>query len=130
MKIVILLRSAIASICICGASAYSGLLAVTLMFKGTVHQVEIDPVIYLGVVVAAAMTLVGYAAAGNWRKGVPTVAALLILGAVARPLTWAISASFARGYWLITAMLVIASFLLIFGAGIVQRRMFYREDAV
>jgi hypothetical protein len=84
-------RTVAAAICICSANVYGWLLAVTLVFKGTSGQVDIHPIIYLGVAVAAAMTLSGFAVAGNVRERIPNAVALLVLGAIAHPLTWAVS---------------------------------------
>lgn len=123
-------RSLLASLLVCAASIYCGLLGVVLVIKGTTNQPGVHPIIYLGVGVAAAMTLLGYAISGRAREAIPSVLAILVVGALAQPLTWAVSYFHRLGYWPVIVLLAFVPCLAAGTAGLIQRRAVSRQDAV
>ena len=98
------------------------MLAAVLVLKGISHQPAIHQAIYFGVLGAVVATLAGNLIAGRPKEGIPEAVALILLGALAQPLTSGLSAALQHSYWIPAILLaVLPAGLFIGGVGVRQR---------
>ena len=124
MGVVAILRTLAANACVLAAGLYGCLLSGVLVAKGVSSQTEIHPVIYVGVGIAVALTMLGYGIARRLREGSPSAVALIVVGATAPAITSALSFSVRQGYWLLAVILSLVPCSIIVAAGYVHRRYF------
>jgi hypothetical protein len=129
MKLALILRSVVASVCVSAAGIFACALPAVVLFKGATPEADIRSFVLVGVPIAIALTVVGYGVAGRVREAIPGAVALLVLGAIAQPFASALSTTVKNGNWLSATMLAIAPFLVNFAAIAIRNSMFGSDGA-
>jgi hypothetical protein len=103
-KIQVIVASTFVSV----AGLVTCVLPVALIALGISHRVEVPSSLYIGAIGACLLFLTGYAIASRPWQGLPGALTVLLLGAIAQPLTSSLSNALRRDDWGLGMLLALA----------------------
>jgi hypothetical protein len=117
-------RTVIASIFISVANLYTCALPTLLIVKGVMQQPELPLAVYLGVLIAVALYALGYASAARPREALPGAITVIVVGAIAQPITSGLSAALGHDSWFLAFLLIAVPIGLVVAGLRIGRRVF------